>query len=72
MIGSPEEVRIAAEELGVRQHLQHLRRHRDLWELRGDAGGWPLARRMAWQGPPLPGMNIRIVDPGSRRALPAG
>ena len=32
---------------------------------------WPLERRAACQGPPLPGVEVRIVD-GNGSALPAG
>ena len=31
---------------------------------------WPLQRRMEVQGPPLPGVTLRIVEPGSGRELP--
>ncbi|MGH7092364.1 MAG: class I adenylate-forming enzyme family protein, partial [Stellaceae bacterium] len=33
---------------------------------------WPLARRMASQGPPLPGNVLRIADPETGAALPVG
>ena len=33
---------------------------------------WPLARRMASQGPPLPGVSLRIVDPDDGRELGPG
>jgi fatty-acyl-CoA synthase len=33
---------------------------------------WPLARRMTSQGPPLPGVRLRVVDPESGTELPAG
>jgi len=71
MIGSPEEVRIAATELGV----AHICNIYGATETYGNCAvtpaGWPLDRRMVSQGPPLPGMTIRIVDPQSGRVLPA-
>jgi fatty-acyl-CoA synthase len=33
---------------------------------------WPLERRAACQGPPLPGVQVRIVDPATGAAQPAG
>jgi fatty-acyl-CoA synthase len=33
---------------------------------------WPLDRRMAGQGPPLPGVTLRIVDPETGVVAPAG
>jgi fatty-acyl-CoA synthase len=72
MIGSPEEVRIAAEELGARQICNIY----GSTEIYGNCCvtpyDWPLDRRMHSQGPPLPGVTLRIVDPDSGRVLPAG
>ncbi len=72
MIGSPEEVRIAAEELGAADICNIY----GSTEIYGNSCvtpcGWPLDRRMAGQGPPLPGVTLRIVDPDSGRALPEG
>jgi fatty-acyl-CoA synthase len=72
MIGSPEEVRIAADELGA----SHICNIYGSTEVYGNCcvtpSNWPLDRRMAGQGPPLPGVRLRIVDPESGQALPAG
>jgi fatty-acyl-CoA synthase len=72
MIGSPEEVRIAAEELGAAQICNIY----GSTEIYGNCCvtpcDWPLARRMESQGPPLPGVGLRIVDAETGRALPAG
>jgi fatty-acyl-CoA synthase len=72
MIGSPEEVRIAAEELGVPQICNIY----GATEIYGNSCvtpcEWPLERRMAGQGPPLPGVRLRIIDPETGAALPAG
>lgn len=72
MIGSPQEVRIAAEDLGAAQICNIY----GATEIYGNSCVtpccWPLDRRMAGQGPPLPGVRLRIVDLDSRGALPAG
>ena len=71
MIGSPEEVRVAAEELGAAQICNIYGATETYGNCVVTPCDWPLDRRMAGQGPPLPGMRLRIVDEGGR-ALPAG
>jgi fatty-acyl-CoA synthase len=72
MIGSPEEVRVAAEYLGAAEICNIY----GATEIYGNSCvtpcDWPLGRRMAGQGPPLPGVRLRIVDPETGAALPAG
>lgn len=72
MIGSPQEVRIAAEELGAAQICNIY----GSTEIYGNCCvtpcDWPLECRMAGQGPPLPGVRLRIVDPENRQVLPEG
>jgi fatty-acyl-CoA synthase len=72
MIGSPEEVRIAAEELGAAQICNIY----GSTEIYGNCCvtpcDWPLERRMAGQGPPLPGVRLRILDPATGCLVPAG
>jgi len=72
MIGSAEEVRIAAEELGAAQICNIY----GATEIYGNSFvtpcDWPLKRRMAGQGPPLPGVRLRIVDPETGGAVPPG
>jgi fatty-acyl-CoA synthase len=72
MIGSPEEVRVAAEDLGAAQICNIY----GATEIYGNCcvtpNDWPLDRRMAGQGPALPGVTLRIVDPESGRAVPSG
>jgi fatty-acyl-CoA synthase len=72
MIGSPEEVRIAAEELGARQICNIY----GSTEIYGNCCvtpcDWPLDLRMHSQGLPLPGVTLRIVDPESGRVLRSG
>jgi fatty-acyl-CoA synthase len=69
MIGSPEEVRIAAEELGAAQICNIYGSTETYGNCCVTPCDWPLERRMHSQGPPLPGMVLRIVDPGSGRRL---
>jgi len=71
MIGSPEEVRVAAEELGAAQICNIYGATETYGNCCVTPCDWPLDRRMAGQGPPLPGMRLRIVD-GRGRAVPAG
>src|SRR5712691_5697685 len=72
MIGSPEAVRIAAEDLGAAQICNIY----GATEIYGNCcvtpHDWPLLRRMAGQGPALPGVSLRIVDPETGSALAAG
>ena len=72
MIGSPEEVRIAAEDLGARQICNIY----GSTEIYGNCCvtpcDWPLDRRMHSQGPPLPGVTLRIVDPQNGQVLRSG
>lgn len=72
MIGSAEEVRIAAEELSAAQICNIYGATETCGNCCVTPADWPLARRMASQGPPLPGMSLRIADPESGAALPAG
>jgi fatty-acyl-CoA synthase len=72
MIGSPEEVRIAATELGIAQICNIYGATETCGNCAVTPAAWPLDRRMVSQGPPLPGMKIRIVDPDTGRVLPPG
>jgi len=72
MIGSPEEVRIAAKQLGAERMCNIYGSTETYGNCCVTPCDWPLERRMHSQGPPLPGVNLRIVDPESGRALPAG
>jgi len=72
MIGSAEEVRIAAEELGAAQICNIYGSTETCGNCCVTPAAWPLARRMASQGPPLPGNVLRIADPDTGAALPAG
>jgi len=72
MIGSPEEVRIAAVELGAMQICNIYGATETYGNCCVTPADWPLDRRMEGQGPPLPGVTVRIVDPETGAALPAG
>jgi fatty-acyl-CoA synthase len=72
MIGSPGEVRIAAEQLGAAQICNIY----GSTEIYGNCVvtpcNWPLERRIEGQGPPLPGVRLRIVDPETGAASTVG
>ena len=70
MIGSAEEVRVAAEELGAAAICNIYGATETYGNCCVTPSDWPLARRMASQGPPLPGNILRIVDPDTGVALP--
>jgi fatty-acyl-CoA synthase len=72
MIGSPEEVRVAAAELGAANICNIYGATETYGNCAVTPADWPLDRRMVSQGPPLPGMAIRIVDPDTGQLLPAG
>ena len=72
MIGSPEEVRIAAQELGAAQICNIYGATETYGNCAVTPCDWPLDRRMAGQGPPLPGVRLRIVDPDTGGVLPVG
>ena len=72
MIGSAEEVRIAAEAIGAAEICNIYGATETYGNCCVTPCDWPLARRMGSQGPPLPGNALRIVDPETGAALPAG
>ena len=69
MIGSPEEVRIAAEELGAARICNIYGSTETYGNCCVTPCDWPLEQRIHGQGPPLPGMTLRIVDPETGRVL---
>ncbi|HVC56600.1 MAG TPA: class I adenylate-forming enzyme family protein [Stellaceae bacterium] len=72
MIGSPQEVRIAAEDLGAAQICNIYGATETYGNCCVTPALWPIDRRMAGQGPPLPGVRLRIVDPATGARLPSG
>jgi fatty-acyl-CoA synthase len=72
MIGSAEEVRIAAEELGAADICNIYGATETYGNCCVTPCDWPLPRRMVSQGPPLPGNTLRIVDAETGAVLAAG
>jgi fatty-acyl-CoA synthase len=71
-IGSPEDVRRAAEVLGVVGICNIYGSTETYGNCCVTPTDLPLRLRGRCQGPPLPGMSVRIVDPGTGESLPAG
>jgi fatty-acyl-CoA synthase len=61
-IGAPQDVRTAAEILGAREICNVYGQTETYGNCCVTPHDWPLERRAACQGPPLPGVTIRIVD----------
>jgi fatty-acyl-CoA synthase len=72
MIGSPEELRLAAETLGASQICNVYGSTEVYGNCCVTPHDMPLERRMAAQGPPLPGVRVRIVAAESGKVLPPG
>jgi fatty-acyl-CoA synthase len=72
MIGSAREVRSAAEQLGASEICNIYGSTETYGNCCVTPHDWPLDRRMAGQGPPLPGVSLRVVDPRTGSALPTG
>jgi fatty-acyl-CoA synthase len=71
-IGAPQDVATAAEVLGAREICNVYGQTETYGNCCVTWHHWPLERRAACQGPPLPGVTIRIVDEASGAVLPAG
>ena len=71
-IGSPQDVVRAATELGISQICNIYGSTETYGNCCVTPHDWPLERRANSQGPPLPGMRLRIRDAESRALLPAG
>ena len=71
-IGTPQDVATIAEVLGAREVCNVYGQTESYGNCCVTWHHWPLERRMQVQGPPLPGVTIRIVDPESGQALPQG
>jgi fatty-acyl-CoA synthase len=71
-IGAPQDVRTAAEILGAREICNVYGQTETYGNCCVTWHHWPLERRAACQGPPLPGVTIRIVDETTGAVLPAG
>lgn len=71
-IGTPQDVATVARRLGARDVCNIYGQTESYGNCCVTPHDWPLEARMHSQGPPLPGMHLRIVDPASGAALPAG
>ena len=71
-IGAPQDVVTAAEILGAREICNVYGQTETYGNCCVTWHHWPLERRAACQGPPLPGVTIRIVDETTGAPLPAG
>ena len=71
-IGAPQDVVTAANVLGAREICNVYGQTETYGNCCVTWHHWPLERRAACQGPPLPGVTIRIVDELTGAALPAG
>ena len=64
-IGTPQDVASAAEALGAREICNVYGQTESYGNCCVTWHHWPLERRMHVQGPPLPGVHVRIVDEAS-------
>jgi fatty-acyl-CoA synthase len=71
-IGTPQDVASAAESLGAREICNVYGQTESYGNCCVTWHHWPLERRMQVQGPPLPGVHIRIVDEISGRTVAPG
>lgn len=71
-IGAPQDVVTAAEVLGAGEICNVYGQTETYGNCCVTWHHWPLQRRAACQGPPLPGVTIRIVDEATGAVLPPG
>lgn len=71
-IGGPSDVKAAVESLGVDELCNIYGATETYGNCAVTWHHWPLERRMACQGPPLPGVEMRFRDPDSGQLLPTG
>jgi len=71
-IGAPQDVITASEVLGAAEICNVYGQTESYGNCCVSWHHWPLARRAHCQGPPLPGVTIRIADPETGAALPPG
>lgn len=71
-IGAPQDVAAAAEALGAGGICNIYGSSETYGNCCVTPHEWPLARRAACQGPPLPGVALRIVEAGTGRRLGPG
>jgi fatty-acyl-CoA synthase len=71
-IGLPEDVQMTMEAVGARELCNVYGATETYGNCAVTDAHDPLAVRLATQGRPLPGMDLRVVDPETGRALPPG
>ncbi len=71
-IGAPQDVLRAANELGAREICNIYGQTESYGNCCVTPHDWPLDRRAACQGPPLPGVEVRISDPETGASLAPG
>ena len=71
-IGTPQDVIVAATVLGASAICNVYGQTESYGNCCVTPHDWPLERRAACQGPPLPGVEIRIVDAATDTELPRG
>jgi fatty-acyl-CoA synthase len=71
-IGLPEDVRMTIDAVGARELCNVYGSTETYGNCAVTDAGDPLALRLETQGLPLPGMDIRVVDPESERVLESG
>ncbi|MBL8385293.1 MAG: acyl--CoA ligase [Burkholderiales bacterium] len=71
-IGTPQDVAAVAEGLGAREVCNIYGQTESYGNCCVTWHDWPLQRRMHCQGPPLPGVRVRIVDAQTGALLPRG
>jgi len=65
-IGTPQDLAAVANDLGAREICNVYGQTESYGNCAVTWHHWPLARRMRVQGPPLPGVDVRIVDEGGK------
>ncbi len=71
-IGAPQDIVKAATELGASDICNIYGGTENYGNCCVTPSDWPLEKRSASQGPPLPGVNVRIRDPESGKLLRSG
>jgi fatty-acyl-CoA synthase len=71
-IGSPRDIEVAAQTLGAREIGNIYGQTESYGNCSVTWHHWPLERRMRVQGPPLPGVRVRILDEITGSPVPAG
>lgn len=71
-IGAPRDLIKAAEELGARQICNIYGATENYGNCCVTPADWPLEKRAQCQGPPLPGVKLRIMDPQTQTQMAVG